>query len=270
MTSDAFRYEGKRVLVVGGATGMGAAAARIAMDLGAEVIVMDVAEVPYGANQVIRIDLRSKDSVEAAIGQITGPVHAIFSCAGVADGVPGIMLINFISQRHIIDQLVARGVIGRGGNIAMISSAAGLAWMQNLPQLVEFLAAPDWDAAADWIASHPGTDTYMFSKQAMCTYVARQAFPLLQKGIRINSVMPGPTDTPLARAHADQWLGFGARFRADAGIEALTPEQIGNTMAFLCSDAASGINGISLLVDSGHINAGISGAYQDPDLQALV
>lgn len=269
MMGEAFRYDGKRVLVVGGATGMGAAAAKVAMGLGAEVIVMDVAEVPYAASQVIRIDLRSKDSVDAAIAQVSAPVHAIFSCAGVADGVPGIMLINFISQRHIIDQLVARGVIGRGGNIAMISSAAGLAWMQNLPQLVEFLGTPDWQAAADWIASHPGTDTYMFSKQAMCTYVARQAFPLLKQGVRINSIMPGPTDTPLARAHADQWLGFGAGFRADAGIDALTPEQMGNTLAFLCSEASSGINGISLLVDSGHINAGISGAYHDPDLQAL-
>ncbi|KJS07117.1 MAG: short-chain dehydrogenase [Gammaproteobacteria bacterium BRH_c0] len=269
MNAAAFRYDGKRVLVVGGATGMGAAAAQVAMGLGAEVIVMDVADVPYAASQVIKIDLRNRDSVEAAIGQIVAPVHAVFSCAGVADGVPGIMLINFISQRHIIDLLLARQIIGRGANIAMISSAAGLAWMQNLPQLLDFLATPGWDEAAEWIASHPGTDTYMFSKQAMCTYVARQAFPLLKQGIRINAVMPGPTDTPLARAHADQWLGFGAGFRADAGIDPLTPEQIGNTMAFLCSEAASGINGISLLVDSGHINAGISGAYHDPDLQAL-
>ena len=42
---DAFRYDGKRVLVVGGATGMGAAAARLAADAGAEVVVMDFAQV---------------------------------------------------------------------------------------------------------------------------------------------------------------------------------------------------------------------------------
>ena len=38
---DAFRYDAKRVLVVGGATGMGAAAAELALDAGAEVVVMD-------------------------------------------------------------------------------------------------------------------------------------------------------------------------------------------------------------------------------------
>ena len=43
--SDGFRFDGKRVLVVGGATGMGAAAAELALDLGAEVVVMDRAEV---------------------------------------------------------------------------------------------------------------------------------------------------------------------------------------------------------------------------------
>ncbi len=44
-TFDAFRYDGKRALVVGGATGMGAAAAELLKDAGAEVIVMDYAEV---------------------------------------------------------------------------------------------------------------------------------------------------------------------------------------------------------------------------------
>ena len=43
--SDAFRYDGKRVLVVGGATGMGAATAELVQDAGAEVVVMDFAEV---------------------------------------------------------------------------------------------------------------------------------------------------------------------------------------------------------------------------------
>ena len=265
-----FSYNNKRVLVVGGATGMGAATAQLAMSLGAEAIVMDVAGIPYAASQTIKVDLRNQNSVDAAIAEITSPVDAVFSCAGVADGVPGIMLINFTSQRYIIDQLVERELLGRGGAIALISSAAGLSWMQNLPQIMEFLALSDWKAAANWVSNHEGTDTYMFSKQAICTFVANQAFSLLKKGIRINSIMPGPTDTPLARAHADQWLGFGSGFRKEAGVDPLTPEQIANTMIFLCSEAASGVNGISLLVDGGHISSAMTGAYQDPDLQQLM
>ena len=48
---DAFRYDGKRALVVGGATGMGAAAAELVQDAGAEVVVMDFAEVTLAGRQ---------------------------------------------------------------------------------------------------------------------------------------------------------------------------------------------------------------------------
>ena len=53
---DRLRYDGKRALVVGGATGMGAAAAKSAGELGAEVIVMDHAPVNYDVAQAIKVD----------------------------------------------------------------------------------------------------------------------------------------------------------------------------------------------------------------------
>ncbi len=125
-------------------------------------------------------------------------------------------------------------------------------------------------SAAKWIESNPGTDNYLFSKQAMSVYVARESFRLLRKGIRLNAVLPGPTDTPLARANADVWLTFGEPFRKELGVDPLTPEQIGDTLVFLCSDAASGINGSILVIDYGHANAAISGAYEDPAVKGLL
>ena len=50
---DAFRYDGKRVLVVGAATGMGAALAQLVLDAGAEVVVMDVAECTLPSRQIL-------------------------------------------------------------------------------------------------------------------------------------------------------------------------------------------------------------------------
>lgn len=269
MSGQQFRFDGKRALIVGGATGMGAAAAKVVADLGATTVVMDRADIDYPVDQAIQVDLSSHASVDGALEQLNEPFDAVFSCAGVADGVPAIMLINFISQRYIVEQLLARGLLNRGCGVTMISSAAGLAWMQNMPQIMDFLSLSEWQAAADWVAGHEGTNSYMFSKQAMCAYVANQCFSLLKQGVRINSVMPGPTDTPLARANPDVWLGFGAEYRKAAGVNALTPEQIGNTMVFLCSEAASGVTGINLIVDSGHISAGTSGAYDDPHLKML-
>src|SRR5690606_31089941 len=90
MGIEAFRYDGKRALVVGGATGMGAATARILQDIGADVVVMDYAPVTQEGVQYIQVDLRDQASIDAAIDQCGGPVHAIFACAGVADGTEGI------------------------------------------------------------------------------------------------------------------------------------------------------------------------------------
>ena len=255
--ADLVSYEGKRVLVVGGATGMGAAAAQKAASLGAHTIVLDIADVTYECGQYIHVNLGDQASVDAAVEAIEGPVHTVLACAGVADGTGNLMLINFTSQRHLIEALVKSAKLGRGSSVSFISSAAGMGWLDNLEQVKDFLATPDWDTAAAWIDENEGTDSYMFSKQAINGYVAAQAFPFLQKGMRINSIMPGPTDTPLAQANADIWLAFGAGYREAADVPTLVPEQMGDTLLFLSSDAASGINGINLLVDQGHTNASL-------------
>jgi NAD(P)-dependent dehydrogenase (short-subunit alcohol dehydrogenase family) len=241
---------------------MGAAAAQTLGALGAEVVVMDYAPVDFQVADAIKVDLRDLSALNDALDQVDGPVQSVFSAAGVADGTPGIMKINFIAHRHIIETLVADGRLGRGGAVCMISSVAGLGWEGQLPTLQEFLSTPDYDSAAAWIEAHEGTDNYGFSKQAMNCYVAQQAYPFLVKGIRINAICPGPTDTPLARANADVWLTFAQDYRDATGTVHLTPDQMGNVMVFLNSDAASGISGVNLLVDTGHVMSSLTGSYE--------
>src|SRR5262245_3018089 len=147
---DAFKYDGKRALVVGGATGMGAAVAELARDAGAEVVVMDRAAVTLPGVKAIELDLSDKASIDAAVDECGGPVHALFSCAGVADGTPGIERINFIGHRRLIDRMLAAGMLPRGAAIGMISSAAGLGWQANLEVLHEYLNITDFDEAASW------------------------------------------------------------------------------------------------------------------------
>jgi NAD(P)-dependent dehydrogenase (short-subunit alcohol dehydrogenase family) len=257
---DAFRYDGKRVLVVGGATGMGAAAAELAQDAGAEVVVMDFAEITLAGARAIHVNLAEQSSIDTAIDECGGPVDVLLSCAGVADGTPGIERINFIGHRHMIDRLIAGGMLPRGSAIGFISSAAGLGWEANLAEIQEFLATPDFDSAVAWVEEHGKAD-YMSTKQAMCAYVAGQAFPLLKQGIRINAICPGPTDTPLAQANKDMWLGFGSDYRGEAGIEAATPLEQAYPLVFLCSDAASAITGIIMITDAGYMSSGITGSF---------
>jgi NAD(P)-dependent dehydrogenase (short-subunit alcohol dehydrogenase family) len=270
VTAGDFRFDGKRVLVVGGATGMGAAAAQLAKELGAAISVMDVAPIDYPANQSLHVDLRDQRAVDRALAQVDGPIHAVFCCAGVADGTNGLMAINFISQRHLIEALVRDGKLVRGGAAVVISSVAGLPWQLNLDAVRQFVATPDWHSALAWIEAHPGTDNYSFSKQALNGYVAARAFDLLKSGVRINAVLPGPTDTPLAQAHRDVWLGFAADYRAAAGVDVLSPEQVANVIVFLGSNASSGMSGTTVLVDHGHVSAGISGSFDVPAVRIML
>jgi NAD(P)-dependent dehydrogenase (short-subunit alcohol dehydrogenase family) len=258
---DAFRYDGKRVLVVGGASGMGAAAAKTVVELGGEVIVLDYAPVDFNVKESIQVDLRDRAAIDTALDQVGGPIHAIFSAAGVADGTPGLLKINFIGHRHIIERLVESDVVGRGGAICMISSAAGLGWESEAQDVGALLATPDFESASAWAEANAARDNYMFSKQVMNTYVARQAYPFIAKGVRINAICPGPTDTPLARANADLWLGFGQDWREATGTSFGTPEEMGDTMAFLNSDAARGISGVTLIIDSGYMMSSLAGSY---------
>ena len=257
---DAFRYDSKRALVVGGASGMGAATAELVQDAGAEVVVMDFAEVTLSGVKAVHVNLADSESIDAAVDECGGHVDAVFSCAGVADGTPGIERINFIGHRHLIDRLLAKGMLPRGSAIGFISSAAGLGWEPNLPLLHELLDTPDFDSAVRWVEEHGKAD-YMSMKQAICAYVARQAFAFLELGIRINAICPGPTDTPLAQANADMWLGFGSDYRGEVGIEPSAPLEQAYPLVFLCSDAAVAITGVTLVSDAGYMSSGITGSF---------
>jgi NAD(P)-dependent dehydrogenase (short-subunit alcohol dehydrogenase family) len=269
MSAEHFRYDNERVLIVGGATGMGAAAAEAVAGLGAELVVMDVQDVDYPVSQTIKVDLRDPENVDAAVDQVDGPISAVFSCAGVADGTPGLIEINFIAHRHILERLLVDGKLANRSSVSLVSSVAGLGWENQLERALDFVATPDWEAARKWIEEHEGTDNYSFSKQAINAFVAHEAFRYRKHGVRLNAILPGPTDTPLAQANAELWLSFGVQYREQLGEGPMTAEQMGNTLAFLGSDAAAGIAGVTLLVDHGQVSSANVGSYPDPIVDML-
>lgn len=143
MGIEQFRYDGKRAVIVGGATGMGAAAAALLAELGAELVVLDVQDVAYDVSKSVRVDLRSQASIDAALDEVGGPIDALFSCAGIADGGIDLMQVNFIGHRHFIETAVARGYLPEGSAIAGIASTS----------------TPATSAAAPWARSRPRSST---------------------------------------------------------------------------------------------------------------
>ncbi len=267
---DAFRFDGKRTLVVGGATGMGAATVEVLLDAGAEVVVWDYADVTQSGVTAGKLNLSEKDSIDRALSALGGPIDSLFSCAGVADGTPGIERVNFIGHRYLIDGLLERELLPRGSSIGMISSAAGLGWESNLETLQELLAIKDWDESVKWVVDHGWAD-YFHMKQAVCAYVAFEAFSLIKQGIRINAICPGPTDTPLARANAEQWFGLATDYREDTGTEVSTPLEQAYPLVFVASAAAAAITGQTIVSDVGYLTSGLAGSYPNatPSAQFL-
>ena len=185
----------------------------------------------------------------------------MFAAAGVADGTPGIERINFIGHRYYIDKLRANGQLPRGSSIGFISSAAGMAWELHLGTIREFFAITDWDDAVKWTVDNNSAH-YLFTKMAVCAYVSVNAMAFLKDGIRINAICPGPTDTPLAQANKETWLGFAADYRAEVGVEASTPMEQAYPLVFLCSDAARAITGQVLVSDEGYFTAGVTDTFE--------
>jgi NAD(P)-dependent dehydrogenase (short-subunit alcohol dehydrogenase family) len=248
-----------RVLVVGGATGMGAATAGAYRDAGAELTVLDFADVPYETHRAVQVDLSNRSSIDAAIGQLEGRYDVVQSCAGLASRTPGMHEVNFLGQRHLLESLVERELLGEGSAIAMIASIAGRGWDWGSDLLDSYVTTADFEEGERWLEEHRAlpevsgaSHDYRFSKQAVCAYVARRSFDLYRRGIRINAVMPGIIDTGLARA--SNWIGKDSAWLDALRAESPGPDVVVEPLVFLCSPGARYVTGATLMVDAGYVN----------------
>ncbi|MBP2329438.1 3alpha(or 20beta)-hydroxysteroid dehydrogenase [Kibdelosporangium banguiense] len=233
----------KVVIVTGGARGIGAAAAaRMARD-GAQVVVTDLLS-EEGEKTAIEIegvflqhDVTSEDdwqSVVAATVERYGRVDGLVNNAGVATGSPiesetleqfeRVLKINltgvFLGLRAVIEPMKAAG----GGSIVNIASITGLIGL-------------------------PGVSGYGASKWGVRGLTKIAATELGQHRIRVNAVNPGVIYTPMT-IERDAQLGEGNFPLAPLGRIGV-PEEIGEAVSFLISDAASYTTGAEITVDGG-------------------
>jgi NAD(P)-dependent dehydrogenase (short-subunit alcohol dehydrogenase family) len=222
---DVLGYAGKRVIVTGAASGIGAATVRLLVDLGAEVHAVDVRKPEQpGLASFTEADLREPAQIDAAVDRIGSIVNALFNCAGLPDTFLDldVMLVNFAGLRHLTERVVPLMI--EGSAIASIASVAGSARLSNAPLVMELLATPDFDAARSWYAENASRARHgdEFSMQAINGYTAARAVPLAAQGVRLNCV-PAGLDAP--------------------------PEGVAWPMLFLNSPRAAGITGVAVPVD---------------------
>ncbi len=252
---DALGYEGKTVVITGAASGMGAAAAHLLVDVGAEVHALDISDVTAPVHRSMRTDMKSRASVDAAIAELPAEIDVLFNCAGVPHppaSALDTMMINFVGLRHLTDALIPR--VRAAGAIASIASTAGMAWKSNLDIVQTFLALETFDAAAAWLEDSPDlkADPYGFSKQCIIVYTQTLAGELARRGIRINCISPSPTASD-----------FMSKLTKEIPEEAITPffpsngrfaepEEMGRALVMMGSDLACFVSGVNLPVDFGY------------------
>jgi NAD(P)-dependent dehydrogenase (short-subunit alcohol dehydrogenase family) len=236
---------------------MGAAAAALAGELGAEVTVLDL-RLPAGESvRFIQTDLGDPAAIDAALAAIGGPIDALLNCQGISGAAPGtpadlVMRVNFLGVRHVAEGAMA--LMRKGGAVVSIASTGGLGWPRRLEAINELLDRPGFEAGLEWVAgqeellSPTFPAAYSFSKQALVVWTMRRSVSAIAAGIRVNATSPGSTSTPLAGDFPAEGVEFTNRpsGRSSVPLEQAWP------LVFLASPAASYVNGVNLVVDGGH------------------
>lgn len=255
-----FSYQGRRAVVTGGSRGVGAALLDVLAELDvAHVTVLDM-QTPSGPHdEFLATDLSDEGAVREAVGTIEGPVHNLFNNAGVADTQPPhtVLAVNYLALRALSEGLLDR--MPDGAAIANTASLAGGLWRKRVKEINALLDVYDdtgsWAASLDWFDEHAPTldqGPYNFSKEIVEVYTMRSSRPTMRRGVRTNTVCPGPIDTPLLpdfrATTSDKIVDWNIR---EMNGRAVDPREVASVLAFFGSPAASYVNGVNLDIDGG-------------------
>lgn len=241
------RYDSKKVVITGGSSGLGLAAARLLVADGARVLItgrerdkLAAARDELGGNAVpVRSDTSSVPDIEALADRVRdefGTVDALFANAGVTGTAPfeetseelfdRLLAINARGTYFTVQKLVP--LLAEGSSVVITTAVVNMVGLASL-------------------------SAYAASKAALRSMTRSLARELLPRKIRVNAVSPGPINTGILEKSmppeaAEQ---IRAQFAAQIPMQRLgTPAEFATAALFLAFDATY-TTGAELVVDGG-------------------
>jgi len=250
MTRNLLNYTGKVVLITGAASGIGRATALAFAEQGARLVIGDVGEgardtveqiKAMGSEAIfVHADVSNSASVQALVNaavETYGRIDAAFNNAGILpptadfadmkeedfDRIISVDLKGvFLCIKYEIQAMLKTG----GGAIVNTASVAG-------------------------VIADPGMAPYAAAKHGVVGLTKAAALDYARRGVRVNAIAPGLIRTPMTeRWLADPQITQALMANSPMG-RAAEPEEMAGVVLFLCSPAASFVNGAVWLADGG-------------------
>jgi len=237
----------KTIIITGAGSGIGRETSIRASRQGAKVVMIDLSEdglkgsisaMEGKGHSYYVADLSSTESICGIIKEVVeknGIIHGLVHCAGISsrkplnvltkDGFSKVLDINFFAFVELVRQTCKKKHFADGGSVVVMSSISS-------------------------IKGYKAKTEYCVSKASVDAFVRCMALELADRRIRVNSVMPGEVNTPMAQRTREMNASIGVQ-KYDLPLGMTDPYEVANIILFLLSDATKTITGTSLLIDSG-------------------
>ncbi len=244
--------DNKTVVVTGVSSGIGEETARDLQNENATVIGIDINPADQYVDRFIQADLSDPASIDAAVREVGDGIDALCNIAGLPPtaNAEAVLKVNCLGLMKFTDALIPN--LNDGASIINMSSMAGSGWRNSVSACKDFIANASFENVAAMVDKHEasGARSYYFSKEIICVWTLQNRWTWRDRGIRMNSICPGPVDTPILADFIES-MGERAEERMSVMDRPALPNDIAPVVVFLCTDGSRWLRGTNLAVDGG-------------------